>query len=139
WYRDRLWLLNSGTGELGVVDLATGTVEPVAFCPGFLRGLAFWEDFAIVGLSKPRRNRTFAGLALDERLAEKDASAWCGVMFVDLNTGNIAHWIKVEGTITEFYDVQILPGVKYPMALGFRTDEICHFITPAPVLPAPTD
>src|SRR5262245_31124400 len=40
-----LWLLNSGTGELGIVHLPAsggkGRFEPVAFCPGFLRGLAF--------------------------------------------------------------------------------------------------
>jgi uncharacterized protein (TIGR03032 family) len=29
----RLWLLNSGTGELGAVDIASGRFEPVAFCP----------------------------------------------------------------------------------------------------------
>ena len=38
-----LWLLNSGTGELGLVHLpengGRGRFEPVAFCPGFLRGL----------------------------------------------------------------------------------------------------
>ena len=39
WYRDRLWVLNSGTGELGSVDLASGRFEPIAFCPGYLRGL----------------------------------------------------------------------------------------------------
>ena len=36
WYRDRLWLVNSGTGEFGCVDLATGRFEPIAFCPGYL-------------------------------------------------------------------------------------------------------
>ena len=40
-HRGELWLLNSGTGELGVVDLNDGHFEPVCFCPGYLRGLAF--------------------------------------------------------------------------------------------------
>src|SRR5262245_47565134 len=40
-YRGGLWLHNSGTGFFGKVDLATGRFEPVAFCPGYLRGLAF--------------------------------------------------------------------------------------------------
>ena len=59
----RLWLLNSGTGELGFVDPSAGRFEPVAFCPGYARGLAFVGDYAVIGLSLARENRTFAGLA----------------------------------------------------------------------------
>ena len=70
-HRGRLWLLNSGTGELGFVELPNdggmGRFEPVAFCPGFLRGLAFSGRYAFVGLSRPRYNR-FEGLALEARL-----------------------------------------------------------------------
>ncbi|MGK7910191.1 MAG: TIGR03032 family protein [Synechococcus sp.] len=138
WYRDRLWVLNSGQGELGYVDLDSGTFEPVVFCPGFLRGLAFWQNFAIVGLSKPRGDKgTFSGLALDDRLKEKDANPWCGLMIVDLDSGAIVHWVRFEGDISELYDVQVLPGVQRPMALGFQTDEISQLITLDPMLERP--
>jgi protein O-GlcNAc transferase len=40
-YGGKLWLLNSGTGELSHIDLETGTFVPLTFCPGFVRGLAF--------------------------------------------------------------------------------------------------
>src|SRR5688572_22956696 len=46
----RLWLLNSGTGEFGWVDPASGRFEPVAFCPGYARGLAFVGGRAVIGL-----------------------------------------------------------------------------------------
>lgn len=128
FYWDRLWLLNSGTGEFGYVDLDRGTFEPVTFCPGYLRGLAFHGDFAIVGLSKPR-DRTFSGLPLEERLSVKEAESRCGFMVIDLSTGDIVHWLQFEGLITELYDVQVLPGVRCAMALGLRTDEICRLIT----------
>src|SRR5258705_76299 len=78
-YDGRLWLLNSGTGEFGTVDRASGAFTPVAFCPGYARGLAFAGRHAVIGLSRPRRNRTFEGLALDERLSAKDAVARCGL------------------------------------------------------------
>lgn len=68
WYNDKLWLLNSGRGEFGYLDLERGVFEAVAFCPGYLRGLSFCGDFAVVGISKPRHNKTFSGLALDEQL-----------------------------------------------------------------------
>lgn len=127
WYQGKLWLQNSGTGEFGYVNMERGTFEPVAFCPGYLRGLAFHRDWALVGLSKPRE-RTFSGLALDDRLAEKDAVPRCGLMVIDLNTGNVVNWMELRSVVTELYDVQVLPGVRCPMSLGFKTDEVRRII-----------
>ncbi|MBL9152507.1 MAG: TIGR03032 family protein [Verrucomicrobiales bacterium] len=129
WHQDRLWVLNSGRGEFGWIDLDRGSFEPVAFCPGYLRGLSFVGDHAVITLSKPR-DRTFHGLPLDQRLAEKDADPQCGLMAVNLRTGAIDHWLRLEGTVvTELYDVVALPNVRQPMALGFKTDEIERLIT----------
>ncbi|MGO9468324.1 MAG: TIGR03032 family protein [Isosphaeraceae bacterium] len=124
WYRERLWVLNSGKGEFGWVDLAAGRFEPVAFCPGYLRGLAFAGDHAIVSLSQPRQDKTFGGLALDGELARRNADAQCGLQIIDMKTGDVAQWLKVEGMVSEIYDVVALPGALRPMALGFKTDEI---------------
>jgi uncharacterized protein (TIGR03032 family) len=124
WHRGRLWVLNSGTGELGTIDLVEGRFEPVAFCPGYLRGLAFVGDYAIVTLSKPR-HVTFQGLELDNRLQQRGAEAQCGLQVIDLRSGTIAHWLRLDGSlVTELYDVVTLPGVRQPMALGFKTNEI---------------
>jgi uncharacterized protein (TIGR03032 family) len=43
-FRDKLWLLNSGSGHFSFVDRQTGKFERVAFCPGYLRGLSFHGD-----------------------------------------------------------------------------------------------
>ena len=128
FYQGKLWLLNSGKGFFGVVDLDEGKFEPITFCPGYLRGLAFWKNWAIVGLSKSRE-KTFSGLELDENLLAKDVEPRCGLMVIDINTGSIVEWLRLEGVITELYDVQVLPGVKRPMALGFQTDEISRLLT----------
>lgn len=134
WYQDKLWLHNSGKGEFGYVDLQTGKFEPVTFCPGYLRGLAFHDNYAVVGLSKPRAaDKTFSGLPLDDLLSEKDADARCGLMTINLNTGAIANWVRLEGLITELYDVQVIPQVKRPMALGFQTEEIAQLISLEPL------
>ncbi|WP_082349210.1 TIGR03032 family protein [Planktothricoides sp. SR001] len=134
FYQGKLWLLNSGTGEFGYVDLDLGKFEPITFCPGYARGLAFWQDYAIVGLSKPRSgDGTFSGLLLDDRLKEKDADARCGLLVIDLKTGTIVHWVRIEGTITELYDVGVLPGTQKPMALGFQTQEIEQLISLEPL------
>ncbi len=122
-YRDRLWLLNSGTGYFGAVDVKDGTFTPITFCPGYLRGLAFVGDYAIVGLSN-MRGKAFSGLALDENLAARDVEARCGLQIIDLRSGDIVHWLRISGTVEELYDVAVLPGVRQPMALGFKSDEI---------------
>jgi uncharacterized protein (TIGR03032 family) len=131
-YRGRLWLLNSGTGELGSIDLAGGTLVPLAFCPGYLRGLAFSGDYAIVGLSQPRHDKTFSGLALDDKLTASGAEPRCGLHIINLTTGETASWVRLEGMVRELYDVVTLPNVVRPMALGFKTDEIERLLSPGP-------
>jgi uncharacterized protein (TIGR03032 family) len=125
----KLWLLNSGTGEFGWVDVKAGRFEPVAFCPGYLRGLVFVGDYAVLGLSQSRGNRTFSGLALDEALAKRGAQARCGLMVVDLRTGDTVHWVRLAGVVQELYDVVLLPGVRRPSAIGFKSDSIRRVIT----------
>ena len=134
-YRGKLWVLDSGTGYFGFVDVANGTFERVAFCAGYMRGLSFVGDYAVIGTSKCRENRTFSGLALDAELSQRGATARCGVCVVNLNTGDVAHWVRLEGVVTELYDVITLPGVARPSAIGFRTDEIRRVLSVGDELP----
>jgi uncharacterized protein (TIGR03032 family) len=127
-YQGELWVLNSGTGFFGRVDRSRGTFEPITFCPGYLRGLAFTGKYAVVGLSRPRHDHTFDGLALDDELARRKATAWCGLQVIDLSSGAVVEWVRVEGMVSELYDVVVLPGVVRPMALGFKTHEIEQLI-----------
>jgi uncharacterized protein (TIGR03032 family) len=135
-YRGRLWLLNSGTGELGWIERGAGSsagkFHTLAFCPGFLRGLAFHGNYAFVGLSKPRYQR-FEGLALDKKLADADSEPWCGVQVIDLDSGACVHWFRLDGAVAELYDLAIVPGVTRPMALGFASNEILGLITHDPL------
>lgn len=129
-HQGRLWVLNSGTGELGVVDPADGRFEAVAFLPGYARGLAFFGRYAVVGLSRPRHNQTFEGLALEEALKTRDAVPRCGLVVVDIETGRTLHWLRFEHTIDELYDVALLPGVRQAEALGFQGDDLAGAIEP---------
>ncbi|MBE9042232.1 TIGR03032 family protein [Oscillatoriales cyanobacterium LEGE 11467] len=129
WHQGKLWLMNSGTGEFGTVDLQSGTFEPVAFCPGYGRGVAMWRDYAVVGLSKPRHNKTFQGLPLDENLATKQAEPRCGLAIIDLRSGDMVHSLRIEGIVEELYDVAILPQVRRPMAIGLKSDEIRRMVS----------
>lgn len=64
----RLWVLNSGAGQIGTIDVASGKFEPVETVPGFTRGLAFQGQFAFVGLSKIRETSVFGGMPLEKIL-----------------------------------------------------------------------
>ncbi|BAQ65621.1 TIGR03032 family protein [Geminocystis sp. NIES-3709] len=129
WYQNKLWLLNSGTGEFGYGNLKSGTFEPITFCPGYQRGLAFHNNFALIGISESRHSKTLGGLPLDQKLAQKDAQARCGILVIDLKTGDIVHSLNIEGVVNELYDIAVLPNIRCPMALGFRSDEIRRVIT----------
>ncbi|MET3711952.1 uncharacterized protein (TIGR03032 family) [Sphingomonas trueperi] len=125
---DEVYALDSGRGQVIRIDPASGAKTDIAFCPGFLRGLAIHNGFAIATVSKPR-DGTFKGLSLDEELKRRDAEAWCGVLVVNLANGDIVEWIRLEGHITELFDVAAMPGVLCPMSVGPLTAEIQNTIT----------
>ena len=129
-HQGTLYMLQAGTGEFGRVDQASGRFEPICFLPGFARGLSFVGDYAVIGLSRPRENRTFEGLALNERLAAEDVAAQCAICVVNLRSGDIEHRLGISGIVEEIYDVALMPNVIRPMALGFRTEEIRFAIKP---------
>jgi len=130
-HNGKLWLLNAGTGELGTVEFANygkGHFKPKVFCPGFLRGLRFHGNLAFVGLSKPRYKR-FEGLELDQRLKDADSEPWCGIQIIDLTTGSCVDWFRIDGQISELYDVAIIEGLACPMAVPPMSEEAASLIT----------
>ncbi|CAN7250668.1 TIGR03032 family protein [Aminobacter aminovorans] len=133
WHRERLWVHNSGTGEFGWVDLTTNMFNPTCFCPGYLRGLSFIGNFAVMGLSKPRDNKTFSGLALDQRLNTRKMEPRCGLYVVNLDSGDIVHSLTIEGVVSELYDVAVIPGKAQPAALGPMGSEIRRTLSFGPV------
>ncbi len=118
WALGKLWVLNSGTGGLGYIAPGAGIFHEVTFCPGYARGMAILGKYAVVALSKPREKSTFGGLALEDRLNQHKVSARCGLMIVDLETGNAIDWLRIEGSVEELFGVVILPNIRNPAILG---------------------
>jgi uncharacterized protein (TIGR03032 family) len=130
-HNGQLWVLNSGTGELGTVDVKAKKFEPRAFCPGFLRGLSFFGKYAFVGLSKPR-DKHFEGLPLDGKLRDANLDPVCGIQLIDYEAGKCVEWLHING-FGEVYDVAVLPGMKCPMAVGFADDNIKGLLSHPPL------
>jgi uncharacterized protein (TIGR03032 family) len=122
-----VFLLDSGRGMLARIDPGSGAREDIAFCPGFLRGLALHGGYAIATVSLPR-DGAFAGLALQDELKKRDGEPWCGICIVDLRSGDLVEWIRLNGAIKELFDVAVIPDTSCPMALGVASPDIQSLI-----------
>ena len=111
WHNGKLWLLESGNGTLGTVDLKAGKYQPIAQLPGFTRGLDFYGPWAFIGLSQVRESAVFSGIAIAERPLEERC---CGVWVVNVQTGQTVAFLKFQDAVQEIFAVQVLPGVRYP-------------------------
>ena len=132
YYRGKLWLLNAGRGELGYVLPESGRFEVVATCPGFVRGLSFVGDYAIVGLSLPRGDTQFVGLPLEQQLAQANQSAQCAIYIINLHSGSIEHQLQLQGVVKELYDVIALPNTQQATAIGIVNEQIQHTLSVDP-------
>jgi uncharacterized protein (TIGR03032 family) len=110
WHAGRLWVLESGKGELCQVDLESGRTETVVELPGFTRGLAFAGNTAFVGLSQIRESSTFGDLPITQRLQERMSGVW----MVDLARGAIEGFLRFDDLVQEVFDVTLLPGKRWP-------------------------
>jgi len=119
-YAGRLWVLDSGEGELQVVEPATGKRDTVARLPGFTRGLAFHGKYAFVGLSKIREKKEFGGVPIESRFSSLE----CGVWVVNVETGAAGEFMAFEAGCEEVFAVEVLPGIRWPAIIGFQQETI---------------
>jgi uncharacterized protein (TIGR03032 family) len=115
----KLWVLNSGLGELNLVDVASARTEVIDRVPSYTRGLSFAGQFAFVGLSRIREMAVFGGLPIGERPDELR----CGVAVVDLVQGKSVAWFEFTTGIEEVFDVKVLPGFGQFVLRGPHTIE----------------
>jgi uncharacterized protein (TIGR03032 family) len=140
WHGGRLWLLDSGRGELLVTDPAAGTRAVVCRLPGYLRGLSLVGPYALVGLCQVRERHIFGGLPV-QRTGVK---LLCGVAVVDTRTGGTAGLLEFTAGCQELFEVAWLPGVRRPMLLNpthpaqleaFTAPDFSYWLRPANRLP----
>lgn len=116
-YDGKLYMVFSATGEILTVDTKKGKYEVIKKLNGFIRGMAKYDDYLFVGLSRLRKNSsTFKDLPI----ASKANSS--GVTIIHLPTGGIVGELKYQNTVDEIFDVQILPGLQRPGILNTDND-----------------
>jgi uncharacterized protein (TIGR03032 family) len=119
-HEGKLWVLNSGTGELQIVDPGNGKRETIIALPGYTRSLAFAGPYAFVGLSRIRETSTFGGLPIAARIKELE----CGVYAIDTRSARVAGFLKFDAGCEEIFDLQILPGMRWPALIGLEKETI---------------
>ena len=129
WHDGRLWLLESGTGSIGFVDLNTGRYESIVRLDGFTRGLEMIGNLAFIGLSQVRETAVFSGLQITERLPETERT--CGVWVVDIERGQVVAFLKFEEAVQEVFAVALLPGIRFPDLINDNAELIgSSFVLP---------
>src|SRR5205814_517273 len=104
-----------------------GRWQSVASLPGFTRGLALCGPYAFVGLSKIRATSAMDGVPLAQRREQLQ----CGVAVVDLRSGQVIAFLEFQTAVEEIFDVQLLPGLRFPEILGFQQETVQHtFLVP---------
>lgn len=143
WHNGKLWVLESGTGYLGYVDFSKTTTSknpltdeeethhkfvPLAFIPGYLRGLSFMSHYALIGSSLDRHEKVFQDIPLGKNIKSKGVTAKCGIFIVDLDTNDVVHEVlfsqDVKDPINEIYDVCAISGFRRVMAENINDGKI---------------
>jgi uncharacterized protein (TIGR03032 family) len=111
-HRKRLWVANSGYGEVGFVR--DGSFEVLTRLPGWTRGLCLRDRTAFVGTSRviPRFHRYAPGLDIEGSL--------CGLHAVDISTGEVLGSL-VWPTGNQVFGLDWAPGGMtsgFPFAVG---------------------
>jgi uncharacterized protein (TIGR03032 family) len=112
WYDGKLWILESGTGYFGYVDLEKEEFVKCCFIPAFLRGMDFIGRFAVVCGSLDRHDHSFGELPLGKALEEKEIKSKCGLWIVNIDTYDQPHYLGFNEPVTELYDVTVVPHAQ---------------------------
>jgi uncharacterized protein (TIGR03032 family) len=110
FYKNKLWILESGTGNFGYIKIANRKFKPCKFIPGFLRGLDFINNYAVVTSSLDRHDQAFKDIPLSKYLDDTNTESKCGIWIINLDTYDIVYNIIFTKNVIELYDIAISPG-----------------------------
>jgi len=61
-------------------------------------------------------------------LAQRREPLKCGIRAVDLRSGRVIAFLEFQTAVEEIFDVQLLPGLRFPEVLGFQKEASGHTI-----------
>lgn len=131
YYYGKLYVLDSGTGRFGYINFeeedTSKRFKEICFIPGFLRGLKFINNYAVIGMSMDRHENIFSGLPLCDKMKEKKINPKCGIKIVNINTGDIEHSIELINVI-EIYGIGIIQNNVTSRLMDLNNDMLVNAI-----------
>jgi uncharacterized protein (TIGR03032 family) len=126
FYKDNLFVLESGSGKLLLVDADKKQAEVYYNFDCFVRGLSFQNNIAILGKSKIREtSKDFNDLSV------KDNSKYAGIIFFDIETKTVIGELDYLTDVEEIFDVRLLNNCSNPVFVT-KDHEIFKNITTFP-------
>jgi uncharacterized protein (TIGR03032 family) len=104
-----LYVLDSGQGRL--LRVGGLHVDRVCQLQGYLRGLAFCGNVALIGLCRIRESNTFGGMPVQARHPD---GLLCGVALVDVVSGQQLGLLRFTSGVHEIFDLRHLAGLQRP-------------------------
>jgi uncharacterized protein (TIGR03032 family) len=112
-YDSNLFVLESASGNLTVVDPNSGKKEVIASFNGFVRGMDRFGDFLFIGLSLLRKkSAAFSDLPIARK------SLFSGVAVFHIPSAKVIAHLQYENSVEEIYDVRVLSGMRRPNLLN---------------------
>jgi len=103
FYKNKLYMLFSATGEIVQVDIENNTYQIINSTDCFIRGLDIYKDYLFVGVSKQRRDKS-----VFKELPIAGKTKMCGVKIYSVNTGKYIGEIEFVNEIEELFDVRVI-------------------------------
>ena len=133
WHRGNLYMVDAGTGYFGRVDLITGKFEHIALCPGYVESVSFITDYAVVTVSLPEEHtQALAGCDLAENCKDEGLDMQCGVIAINLKTGEKVQGPSFDASIGRISGAAVLAQRRNPLIVSIASPDVKTLITGGP-------
>ena len=116
-FDDKIYFLQSGTGQIMYYDLNTKETKQVAVLKTFLRGLEIVGDYLFVGASMLREKSTSFG-----QLPISNDETFCGLYIFNRHTGKQMGGLSYTDKVKEIFSVKVLQNTMMPGLLTERDE-----------------
>jgi uncharacterized protein (TIGR03032 family) len=121
-YRGKVYLCDSGRGEVLEYDPARRACAAVIKLPGFPRGMNFFGPLMFVGLSRIRASETRTPLPVAAEFEETCSGVW----IINLGSREELGHIRFTGDVQQVYDIAVIPDAICPDLLDTTDSLIRH-------------
>jgi hypothetical protein len=84
------------------------------------------HNFAVICGSLDRHDNSFGELPLGKELETRGLKSKCGIWIVNLNTFDILHTLTFDDSVSELYDVAVIPKCVRPKVVQMNDETLLN-------------